>query len=237
MRLKKKRAAEAIDSLDPTAVRAYEKYWRSIAPLDYEGRWRRWVFSFCSLQAGWKQNVGAYNLLMMIPWNSEQDIIDILEGAGCGLQNSRAASIWPFTVIHRAQMESLGMNRLAAHPDEVGWPSWAAYRNHLASEQLVKGAKEKAISFAQEMCFPEDCRVIAVDTHMRQLYGYPKGKTLTQAYYNEIEQHWVETCDIYGYSPVMARHAVWDKAHDEANTRYWSYVFEDEVLETAGAGK
>jgi len=233
MRLKKKPAEQAIDELDPQKIKQYAKYWHAITPHTDEERWKRWIFALCSAQLNWQQNVEAYQAIMTMPWATKDELVEVLVGSRSGMYNSNAKCVCKFDALHKAQLKKLGYNRLLGHINNAGYDNWTRWRDNFVEKGLVFGAGPKVASFGMELCHPDDCRVIAADVHLLRLYGVPKDEGGKLATYKRVEDHWVSRCDIYGYSPIMARHVWWDSLHDEDSTRYWSHIFEPAGLEPA----
>ena len=81
-------------------------------------------------------------------------------------------------------------------------------------------------AFAIELCYPTECEVACLDTHMLQLYGHKVKGTPSPSKYRMLEQHWVDKCKSRKIPPFMARNVYWDSVQRQKDTRYWSYVFE-----------
>ena len=48
---------------------------------------------------------------------------------------------------------------------------------------------------------------------------------------DRIERHWAETCGNHKVPPVIARWVYWDRKQGQLDSRYWSYVFEENYHE------
>jgi len=222
--------ADRIKNLDPQVVARYLEYWESIAPQTLHERWQRWVFATMAINTGWEQNVRAYKLVMSMPWSSLSELEELLVAGGIGLHSAKAQAAWCITTLARDECGP----RVLGSPAEVGRSHlpWTGWRDRL--EEITDNDNNKrmtwmglkTISFAHEMCWPRECEVVAIDTHVARWYGIGKGK-LTATRYHEIEDHWLNACAKYGVPSAMARHVIWDQEHDKTDTRYWSHVFEE----------
>lgn len=229
--------ARRIKAIDPETIASYSAYWQSIAPTSLLERWQRWVFALLAPVTGWQQNVAAYEAVMAMPWNSREELTEVLEGIAVGCHNGKAAGIWNITTLFNDPR--LGPIYLG-HPDEVGWqrPGWQAWRDRIVELTADDGQRKlvyagrKTVSFAHEMCWPLTCGVVAIDTHMATWYGLPRNK-LTPKTYTQIEDHWLECCQQVGYPSAMVRHILWDQGQGYDDNRYWAHVFETSSVETA----
>lgn len=205
-----------ISEIDPGEVTAYNQYWRSIQPTSLDERWQRWLFAALSIRAGWKSNREAYLSLRHGFWPTEDQLLQELLATKIGLAAMRTKAIWRLKKLLRADP------RFFAKPQpDKPWTDWREAR--LAE---IYGIGRAKVSFALEMCFPTECRVVCLDTHIQQLYGLSPNSALSRGFYEEIESHWLEVCRAMSYPPAIVRHILWDRRQGKTDTRYWSDVFE-----------
>lgn len=217
-----RKVEEGLSLVDMQVHNDYCTYWDSITPRRAVEKWKRWVFAFLAPRTGWMENDIAYKAVTTMPWQTQDDLEDILLHVGVGLHSIKARSIHNMTSLVRARPQ------LMDAPSENGWDTqpnpWQAFRDYMALPPAVMiGAGQKTISFALELCYPRDCTAVCVDGHMLTWYGQ---KAVTPAGYAAIEDHWLETCEGFGLNPCMARHIIWDLEHGYKNNKYWASVFE-----------
>lgn len=213
MDLAKTNVEGLIGSVTQDEVDRYSQYWRTIRPITLEERFRRWLFSYCSVRATWKMNKNTYALLSTEPWQTKEELRALLERARIGMYEVRTEGIWQLGNIARYNPILL-MGHLG---------DWQEWRDHLVSQLFGLGMAK--VSFALEMCHPIDCRVVCFDTHILRMYGTSSDK-LTPKLYHEMEDHWLAVCDQHKYPSPMVRHILWDRIQKKPDTRYWSYVLE-----------
>jgi hypothetical protein len=225
-----------VAQISQNQVDDYLGYWDPITPRTAIARQNRWIFAFLSIRSHWRTSVRAYNAVMAEQWSTYSGLYDTLVSAKSGLWTVKAEGIWNLMQLIRAG----DGHRVMAHPAEVGRDNkpWTAWRDLLLTltfnggeeTRKLRSAQHKTISFAHEMCWPRQCRVVAVDTHVAKWYGIKvsKGKTLSSKNYLAIEQHFLRLCAEHGYPPAIVRHILWDQDQGEENTRYWAHVFENE---------
>lgn len=200
-------------------VKAYTRYWKSIAPKTDDDILRRWLFAYTSIHTTWESNVRGYNAIKDFEeWvNDRPLLLQKLIDAKCGMHNKRTEYIWDFTMeylqdpskFHRQKNES-----------------WRDMRNRLV--KACRGIGFAKVSFTLEMCYPDKAQVTCLDTHMIQLYGIDAAKfsSSNAALYEEHESDWIERCKQVGCSPTIGRAIFWDRKQNQPDSRYWTYVLE-----------
>lgn len=220
MPLDKSKAERAIRSIDKAKIPGYETYFHTLIPRCVEDRFRRWLFSFASVHTGWKANCKLYEYLKPLDWLNDNSLLRarIIESRA-GMYDMRTRFISAFTDMFW---------RYPSWFDRMPGESWIDYRNRLM-ENVVGLGKAKA-AFVVELNYFHQAKVICSDTHFYQLYGFtPKeygaGK-IAKTVADDIEVHWIDTCEDCSISPVTARWILWDEKNDALNPRYWSWVLE-----------
>ena len=211
-----KTVEEKIRTIPESTVNRYESYWFELRPRNDIDKLNRWLFAFVSIRAQWKANKEAYMLLANEIWETKNELNNILDKSRIGLVSMREKAIWEFR-------EALKRDKSIIQPQyEDNWQSW---RNRLVKQFYGIGLAK--VSFSMEMCYPLECGVVCLDTHMLRMYGVDPKKGCSKQKYEEIERHWVDICMDMGYPSAMVRHILWDKIQNKRSTRYWSHVFED----------
>jgi hypothetical protein len=211
-----------IENLPQEKIQQYSTYWATITPKTNDDVLRRWIFAFMSVHTTWQRNVMGYQALADLSWkDNKKQLLSKIMSSGAGLHNQRAKGIQHMMLYNDIDSETLYRE---------SYPSlgWQQYRNLLVG--LVKGNHigMAKVSFAIELMYPLDCQVVCLDAHMLRLYEH-KGKSAFKPGdrdYLRIEDHWLDTCARLGYPPTIARHVYWDTIQRQADTRYWSHVFE-----------
>jgi len=207
-----------IRQIPQSTVDRYSSYWFELRPKNIVDKWRRWLFAFVSIRAQWKANKEAYSLLANEDWKTRNELSDLLHKSRIGLVPMREKAIWEFK-------NSIEKDDHIIQPKfEDTWQSW---RNRLVKQFYGIGLAK--VSFAMEMCYPLECGVVCLDTHILQMYGIDPRKGCGKQKYQEMENHWIDTCLDMGYPSAMARHILWDKIQKKRNTRYWSHVLENDM--------
>tara|TARA_Y100000034_G_C6878099_1_gene401903 strand:- start:1125 stop:1781 length:657 start_codon:yes stop_codon:yes gene_type:complete len=216
--------AEHIEGLfsriDPGDVKEYSEYWKTITPEPEQDPYmKRWLFAFLSIHTGWKKNKEAYMALKdhIWEWGCREDIEDALRECKTGLYTSRSKGLWGL----RKAFKEAHKNKYSMGFEET----WASYRDRHVD--MLYGIGMAKVSFAFELCFPETARVVCLDTHLLQMYGYKPNSTVGKKAYHEMEKHWLGQCTKYNYPSPISRHIIWDQLQGKQDTRYWSHVFEE----------
>lgn len=206
---------QTIASVSPSTVQRYVNYWESIRPTTWHEKWKRWVFAFCSIRAGWETNKNTYRALVRNVWPDVESLRAILEKCRIGIYENRTRGIWEFT------------NEVVDNPEVLNIDvkhDWVEQRNKLVKK--FHGIGLAKVAFSLEMCYPTECRVVCLDTHILQMFGLNPNKVTDKQYF-ECERQWLKACNTLGYPPAIVRHILWDKKQGKKNTRYWSYVLEN----------
>lgn len=221
----KEQAEQAINEIDLTKIEGYKEYWNSIAPKTEREYFLRWVFSFLSVHTTWTSNVNAFNLLSQtdVWWTNHTALGDYLKVSKVGLYNRRLKGISKFSDDFWTDPSDWKKN-----DNET----WIQCRDRLQEKCYGLGLAKTA--FALEMCYPNENESVCLDTHMLQLYGYSteneKHKGAQYKNYAEMEAHWAEQCRLKGLPAYIGRALFWDKKQNKEDSRYWSYVFENEKI-------
>ncbi len=203
------------ETIDTDTINRYKEYWDKIKPTSQQEYYKRWMFAFLSVHTTWKANVKAYENLTADPLDEKTKLMKLITTSGVGLINLRTEGLWKF--------------KKDFWDDPQSWykkddESWAVFRNRL--QERCHGLGFAKSSFAIELCYPNECEVTCLDTHMLQLYGIKSSPVPSPRKYTDIEQHWISLCKENKYPAFMVRNIYWDKVQKQNDTRYWSYVFE-----------
>lgn len=210
-----KTVADYIEDLDTKKIADYQAYWQAITPQTDEEHYKRWLFAFLSVHCGWKANVKGYLNVTRETFKSKAELTEIIASSGVGLTTMRSKGMWEFTQTFYANP---GFWR--KKPTET----WDMFRHRTMNQ--VHGLGYAKTAFAIELCYPNECEVTCLDTHMLQLYGQKSSPVPSPSRYKTLEQHWVVQCKLKNIPAFMARNVYWDKVQSQNDTRYWSYVFE-----------
>lgn len=138
--------------------------------------------------------------------------------SGVGIHQRRTRGIWDFSIKFWENPEVWKKQK-----DE----DWVTFRDRLAVQCIGLGPAKTA--FALEMCYPQECGVVCLDTHMLQLYGFD-AKTLVGwnkgPRYKQVEQNWLGHCRENEVPSFVARNIFWDDKQNQKDSRYWSHVLE-----------
>lgn len=211
-----------IESIDQALIGQYREYWATIKPKTPAEVYERWLFAFLSVHTTWQRNVSSFQLLQGKKVSaSKSELFDTIVSAGVGLHHMRTDGIWKFHYDFWANPESWMFD---------GQERWSDYRDRMMAR--CHGLKEAKTSFALELCYPDECGVVCLDTHMLQLYGCTKkGTAVSPNKYREMEQHWLACCQKRQLPSPLVRHVYWDKVQKQPDTKYWTHVFEQPQLE------
>ena len=210
-----------INSIPETTITTYTDYWKTITPTNNQDYFNRWRFAFLSVHTTWKSNVKAYiEFDKAAAHTDKQQVQQLITYTKVGLIKMRTEGMWKFQNDYWADPQ-----KWRKQPAE----NWDAFRDRTMNQCHGLGFAKSA--FAIELCYPNECEITCLDTHMLQLYEYDsKRGTPGAAKYKEMEQHWVEVCRAKAIPPFMARNIYWDKVQAQTNTRYWSHVFEQPAI-------
>lgn len=211
-----------ICSAELSTVNEYLAYWTRIKPKDGWEALQRWLFASLSIKATWQKNRDAYLLLKDKPWDTEKELRALLLESRVGLVERRTKTILQMYERYESAPEYF----FPVIPDYAPIHIWQGIRNRYVKELYGFGIAKA--SFSLEMCYPRQCKVVCADTHILQMYGVSDGHY--QRMYPALERHWVSNCQRRNNPSPMVRHILWDRIQGKENTRYWSDVFEKEVL-------
>ncbi len=214
-------------SIKDTEIQSYNDYWGELKPQSNNAAFRRYLFAFMSVHTSWKNNCKGYNAIKTFGkwtldigdqlelWNYNADkLFHKIEATRVGMQNNRTNYIGTFN------------DKFWSNPNHYTNPSsgegWTDWRDRLCKDIL--GLGKAKTSFAIEMLFPLEAKVVCMDTHLFQVYGL--NQTKHSKLYNDIEADWLERSEQRGIAPYMARCLYWDKNQKRKNSRYWSKVLE-----------
>jgi hypothetical protein len=197
------------------SVPEYKEYWRSITPENDTEVFQRWLFAFMSVHTSWQSNVRGYEAIKdWWTWiNRWGDLHAAIDNSRVGMQNNRVRYITAFTekFWKNPSLYRKGQNE-----------SWVEFRDRL--KDITLGLGPAKTSFAIELCYPNTAKVVCLDTHMFQAYGLNQTKDARQ--YAELEQRWIDMCNMWAVPPYIARCLYWDVKQGYSSSSYWSKVFE-----------
>ena len=208
-----------------TKISSYEEYWKSISPTNSNEIFKRWLFAYTSIHSTWQSNVRSYNHIKNFEqWkNDKSKLAELLFLSKSGLQNQRTENIWDFK------------NKFFDNPDSFiksTSESWVDLRNRLA--QNLKGIGLAKVSFALELCYPNNVEIVCLDVHMLRALkmneqGYRADSKKEIAEYMTGENVWVEKSKRIETSPYITRCLYWDILQGHKNSRYWSSCLESQL--------
>ena len=208
-----------------TKISSYEEYWKSISPTNSNEIFRRWLFAYTSIHSTWQSNVRSYNHIKNFEqWkNDKSKLAELLFLSKSGLHNQRTENIWDFK------------NKFFDNPDSFiksTSESWVDLRNRLA--QNLKGIGLAKVSFALELCYPNNVEIVCLDVHMLRALkmneqGYRADSKKEIAEYMTGENVWLEKSKRIETSPYITRCLYWDILQGHKNSRYWSSCLESQL--------
>jgi thermostable 8-oxoguanine DNA glycosylase len=208
-----------------TKISSYEEYWKSISPTNSNEIFRRWLFAYTSIHSTWQSNVRSYNHIKNFEqWkNDKSKLAELLFLSKSGLHNQRTENIWDFK------------NKFFDNPDSFiksSSETWVDLRNRLA--QNLKGIGLAKVSFALELCYPNNVEIVCLDVHMLRALkmneqGYRADSKKEIAEYMTGENVWLEKSKRIETSPYITRCLYWDILQGHKNSRYWSSCLESQL--------
>lgn len=217
------KADEFFKNFPRDKVVSYKEYWESIRPQNNDDIFRRYLFSYCSVHTTWKGNVKGYNAIKDFnEWiDNKELLLEKLKNSGVGLHNNRTEYIWDFKDKFWANPKDFYFTTKKYHVKK---------RDSIVNK--IKGISQAKISFSLEQIHPNECRVLCGDTHMLELYGmktlkYKSGVGLKM--YKSMERHWSVQCGKIGVPCYIARCIYWDAKQNKNDSRYWSFVYEENL--------
>jgi thermostable 8-oxoguanine DNA glycosylase len=216
------KADEFFKNFPKDKVVAYKDYWESIKPQNYDDIFRRYLFSFMSVHTTWKGNVSGYKAIKDFnEWiDNKELLLEKLKNSGVGLHNNRTEYVWDFKSKFWANPKDYIITTKKYHVKK---------RDSIIDK--IRGLGAAKISFSLEQISPNECRVFCGDTHMLELYGMKKLTYQSKAglkLYKNMERHWVINCGRLGVPPYIARCIYWDAKQNKNDSRYWSYIYEND---------
>jgi len=217
-RVLKDSLSKAFDSIQDDRYQEYLQHFMAIAPQDSEEVFKRFLFSFLSVQINWELNVKLYQELENYDWSrGEEPIKQLFIKEGVGFQNTRPRFIHDFaTKFHEDSKPLLR-----------GEETWQAYRARL--NRTVCGLAIAKLSFTAEMYSPDQSSIVCLDRHMlREVFLIEKTKygiSCNVTNYKKYEQMWVKESQARGMAPAIARLLYWDQYMGYEDSLFWSKVF------------
>jgi len=183
------------------------------------------LFAYTSIHSTWQSNVRSYNHIKNFEqWlNDKSKLAELLYISRSGLHNQRTENIWDFK------------NKFFENPDSFeksSSESWIDLRNRLAVN--LKGIGLAKVSFALELCYPNNVEVVCLDVHMLRALklneqGYRADSKKEISEYMQGENIWVEKSKRMETSPYITRCLYWDILQGYKNSRYWSSCLESQL--------
>ena len=208
-----------------TKISSYEDYWKSISPTNSNEIFKRWLFAYTSIHSTWQSNVRSYNHIKNFEQGKDDKskLAELLYISKSGLHNKRTENIWDFK------------NKFFENPDSFiksNNESWVDLRNKLAIN--LKGIGLAKVSFALELCYPNNVEVVCLDVHMLRALklneqGYRASSKKEVLEYMSGENIWLEKSKRMQTSPYITRCLYWDILQGHKNSRYWSSCLESQL--------
>jgi thermostable 8-oxoguanine DNA glycosylase len=204
------------DSIQDNELSYQYNYWNRLKPINDSERFQRYLFAFMSVHTSWERNVIGYNNIKdWWNWINRWDILEQkLIDSRIGLQNNRTRFISSFTTKFWSD---------PSYYEKGQSETWPMFRNRLVNE--IKGLGLAKTSFALEMIYPIESKVVCLDTHLFQAYGLDQTKN--KRMYGQLEDHWVSNSNRKDLPPYIARCIYWDRKQEKTDSRYWSHVLEE----------
>ena len=206
---------EFFNSLNKEAVNKVKIYWQTTTPKNDSEIFQRWLFAFMSVHTSWQANVKGYEAIKdwwewMNRWGT---LSDIIQTSRVGMHNNRVKFISQFSKDFWKNPNNFQKNKNE---------SWVAFRDRL--EQSILGLGLAKTSFAIELCYPTEAKIVCLDTHMFK--AYKLDQTKHAKLYTLLEEHWVAMSSMWNCPSYIARCIYWDKKQKQVDSRYWSYILE-----------
>jgi len=216
------------DSLTQKEIDDQTQYWIKHTPNSIDEVFRRWLFAYTSIHTGWQGNVMGYQAIKdFIYWKwNKSELRKRLRKSGCGMHNMRTNYIWEFSKKFWANTSD--------YLPQAG-ESWRSYRDRLV--QNNKGIGIAKVSYVLELMYPLTCKVLCGDIHQCRAYGFKtnlRDNGTDKHEYESMEYHWVQKSIAAGTSGPVARQIFWNRMKKQPNSRFWSWVFEEESFAITG---
>lgn len=216
VRLRTDRARRAIYEVCPDRVDQYARYWLTLAPRTHRQYYWQWVFAFLSIRTRWETNVALFRAVRSLPFAfSRRQVRGVMDRLRGGLIEMRVEGLTRFRREFWASPKHWYVQSGESFPDA---------RDRLCG--MTHGLGLAKTSFVLEMAYPVDCKVVCIDTHVKQVYGLGAEDGIPAGLYRRIEKHWIRTCEERGLASPQVRNVWWDLLRGENSTRYWSHVLE-----------
>lgn len=220
------KADEFFKNFPKDKVVSYKEYWESIRPQNDDDIFRRYLFAYTSVHTTWQGNVKGYNAIKNFnEWIDNKELLkEKLKNSGVGLHNNRTEYIWDFKDKFWSNPKDFIITTKKYHVKK---------RDSIIDK--IRGLGAAKISFSCEMQNPNECRVFCGDTHMLELYGMKNLNYQTKngfSLYKKMERHWSVMCGKIGVPCYIARCLYWDAKQNKENSRYWSYIYEENIDQT-----
>ena len=192
--------------------------WENLKPTNDVDVFQRWLFAFCSVHTSYESNMRGYLAIKdFTEWfNRDEVLFNKLEGSGVGLYNNRTKFISEFA---RKYWQNPNLFKFKKNQ------KWSEFRDGLVKEILGLGLAK--VSFALEMIYTFDTKVMCADTHLFQAYGLDQSKHLSE--YQKIENHWVDFSSMYNVPSAIARAIYWNRKKGEKDCYYWARVLDNDT--------
>lgn len=205
--------------MNSDSIARYTDYWQSIKPETTADIFRRWLFAFTSIHTTWEGNIRGYsNIKDFDKWIFDKEVLrQSLIDSRCGMHHVRTEYIWDF-----AKDFFNNTSDFLKNDNET----WADLRDRLTDR--VRGIGVTKVSFTLEMCFPNEAKVVCLDTHMMKLYNMNvvRNDGKHKKIYQDNELDWINRSANVESAPYIARCLFWDTNQGYSDSRYWSYVLE-----------
>ena len=206
------RVRSYFDSIKDDEIDAQTDYWGTKYPSSDQDVKNRWLFAYASVHTTWTNNVSQYKMVKDKNLCNYSALLSRLLIGGGGMYNLKAQGMFHFGTTWRYDKTQF------THMPE----NWVSTRNSVAKE-LIQLNKAKT-SFAYEMTWPLETRVVCLDRHILRLYGQDPDDSPNQTNYDWMERYWVKQSDKRGVPPYIARCIYWDRLNNSTTSNYWAYI-------------
>lgn len=174
-------------------------------PKTDKARLNRVIFAHLSVQQTCKANTKSFRYIKEnADDNSFKDLqssLVMVNNCCAGLNNMRAKGLWLSHKIHKEDSSFLSKR---------DGESWKECRSRLNGQLF--GINLAKISFALELMYPSEAKVVCLDKHLLTQFGHPAGRPIKQQEYYDYETYFLDLCSKYNYLPAVAREVIWRKS-------------------------